>query len=393
MDIPTPTIPQTDPTSPQTLPQTNPTTSTTTSTLSADDFVPFNPPIEFQKCTKVIRSTFDDLPSFSSDAVLLISKLASDTIERLVSTAYSTVQDNTKDNAVPTITASALKDVVDNDMLTYSHFEDLVDRAKLEPGARKAGSRKARKIMAGTSAGGVVGGETKTESSLQDTTTTTTSSGQGTFTSSSSLPSSTTPAPDLGPPTATLTVPFSPAIDFTKTTKMIRSSYPDLPSFSKDAVSLIGALVADQVKDIVEIAHGMGGGEEGGVRRIGTEDIKKAVLDNENRFGHLTSTALSAKSDVLKKSKSRVRRPIDPTSPSPSSLPLSSSLSIPAPTSNNTLSMSLAPSSSFYQDSTNQETTNFVGGIEPVPVPGGGYGEEADLGDVDLQLDTDDYDA
>jgi hypothetical protein len=169
-------------------------------------------------------------------------------------------------------------------MLTYSHFEDLVDRAKLEPGARKAGSRKARKIMAGTSAGGVGGGETKTESSLQDTTTTTTSAaGQGTFTSSSTLPSSTTPAPDLGPPTATPTVPFSPAIDFTKTTKMIRSSYPDLPSFSKDAVSLIGALVADQVKDIVESAYGMGGGEVGGVRRIGTEDIKKAVLDNENR--------------------------------------------------------------------------------------------------------------
>jgi hypothetical protein len=55
--------------------------------------------------------------------------------------------------------------------------------------------------------------------------------------------------------------------------------------------------------------------------------------------------------------------------------------------------MSLAGGSSFYQDSTNQETSNFVGGIEPVPVPGGGYGEEADLGDVDLQLDTDDYDA
>ena len=208
---------------------------TTSSTLSADDFVPFNPPIEYQRCRDVIRNTFDDLPEFEFDAVLLISKLASDTIERLVSTAYDSAKGSSKDGGVPTITASALKDVVDNDMLMYGHFEDLVDNAKLEP----------------------------------------------------ALPSSGFPTPDLGPPTASLTVPFSPAIDVDKTARMIRSSFPDLPHFSTDSVALIGALVADQVKDIVESAYGMAEDEvrEDGVKmkRIEMDDIKEAVLKDTKR--------------------------------------------------------------------------------------------------------------
>ncbi|GMH59747.1 hypothetical protein TrRE_jg4907, partial [Triparma retinervis] len=122
------------------------------------------------------------------------------------------------------------------------------------------------------------------------------------------------PTPDLGPPTASLTVPFSPAIDVDKTARMIRSSFPDLPHFSTDSVALIGALVADQVKDIVESAYGMAEDEvrEDGVKmkRIEMDDIKEAVLKDTKRFGHLAGT-VQEKSNENKKSKKRNHQVID----------------------------------------------------------------------------------
>ncbi|GMH51568.1 hypothetical protein TrRE_jg3041, partial [Triparma retinervis] len=103
-------------------------------TLTLDDLVPFKPPMEFQKCTKIIRSSFKDLPSFSKDAVVLISKLVGDTVEELVEKAYGEMGG---EEGRKLITAKMLKEVVTRETHQFDQFLDLVGSAKLEPKFRR----------------------------------------------------------------------------------------------------------------------------------------------------------------------------------------------------------------------------------------------------------------
>jgi len=119
--------------------------------VNSDDFVPFTPPIDFQKTTKMIRSSFEDLPSFSRDAVMLISKIAADRVKEVVEAAYDAVNANAgllselgstgdatyNSDGVLQVTAVMLKNAISANYGTLSHLTSISSDAKVETGKKK----------------------------------------------------------------------------------------------------------------------------------------------------------------------------------------------------------------------------------------------------------------
>jgi len=101
---------------------------------------------------------------------------------------------------------------------------------------------------------------------------------------------------------------------------MIRSSFDDLPSFSRDAVQLISTVAADRIKEVLEAAlQDDGMWNSGEVREINSTMLKKAIEGDMAKNAHLVDVANGVKPESKRKNKKAKKGPKDSPSAPPAS--------------------------------------------------------------------------
>eukprot|EP00520_Triparma_pacifica_P001864 CAMPEP_0118661714 /NCGR_PEP_ID=MMETSP0785-20121206/16439_1 /TAXON_ID=91992 /ORGANISM="Bolidomonas pacifica, Strain CCMP 1866" /LENGTH=293 /DNA_ID=CAMNT_0006555197 /DNA_START=203 /DNA_END=1081 /DNA_ORIENTATION=+ len=273
-------------------------------------------PLDISKTTKIIRTSYPDLPSFSQEAVLLMSKIAADGVKDVIEAAYAQVEP-TDEGGLRKITKEAMLRVIqegEGEKFKHLNVESKVD----------TGSLQADPIDPFAPA------------------------------SASSLPSSIVPPSlcqslPLPPSTVDGSDPFVPPLDFQKVTKLIRSSYSDLPSFNKDSVHMIDAMAGERVKEVIEAAYKILDEQGSGGRQITLDSIIKAIKDSGERCEHLAGLGGNMKGGGGSRKKQKVEKAGKTKTPVP---PKTSNVTSAPPVKDN-----------FPVDPTNT-TQEFEGGLQ-----------------------------